>query len=284
MNTAVLTELLSGPLYGVRKAMIGLLLVGSTSVSHLSAQDLLTDQSQFEFEVASIKPYQSSDRKVSMQVAWCHGTDSKFDSNLPSLLTPPSLGRCDYINVTLRSLIGSAYFSKSNIPMSMAVSGGPDWITEDRFEIRAKAADSKNTSEATLMRMLPSLLKSRFKLRFHTVAKEVSGYALVVGKDGMKISPTPGNGPPGFRGGSAVGGLKVENMTMSDFARSISGQLNAPTIDKTGLVDVYSFSIPFGDDPASILWRVQELGLRFEPVKLTVETIVVDHAEKPSVD
>ena len=265
-----------------RKAMLSLVLVGSTSVSQGSAQDLLTNKSQLEFEVASVKPYKPSTRNASVQIGWCRGIDSKFDSKVP--ITPPALGRCDFINLTLRELIALAYFSRSNTPMSMAVSGGPDWINQDRFEIQAKAEDPKNTTDATLTQMLQPLLRDRFNLRFHIVPKEVSGYALVVGNNGLKISPASGDAPGSVQTGSSVGGLKAENATMSHFVSSIRGRLNAPVIDKTGLVDMYSFSISFGDDPTSILWRVQDLGLRFEPVKVMVETIVVDHAEKPSVD
>jgi uncharacterized protein (TIGR03435 family) len=268
-----------------RHGIGSLLLLGLISISQGSAQEVLRDSSRLAFEVASVKPYKSSIRGGSIQVGWCRGTDSSF-AYLGSLLfsipiTPPGLGRCDFIDVTLRDVIWKAYFSEVNIPVGQAVIGGPDWISEDRFEIHAKAEDA-NTTQAKLMQMLQPLLQDRFKLSFHRESKEVSGYALVVEKNGLRIMPTHGDEPPSVRFGS--GGLKAENATMSDFVRSVPGALGGPVIDKTGLVDKYNFTIPYEGPSSSILWQVQELGLRFESVKLPVEIIVVDHAEKPTVD
>ena len=66
-----------------------------------------------------------------------------------------------------------------------------------------------------------------------------------------------------------------------------------PVIDKTGLTDFYQFDLRYADEvskePAensgapSIFTAVQEqLGLKLEPTRGLVDTIVVDHVEVPS--
>jgi uncharacterized protein (TIGR03435 family) len=72
--------------------------------------------------------------------------------------------------------------------------------------------------------------------------------------------------------------------------------LDRPVVDKTGLTGTYEINLTY--TPAtranlsepdlsdiSIFTAVQEqLGLKLEPQKGTVEVLVVDHVEKPSVN
>jgi uncharacterized protein (TIGR03435 family) len=82
--------------------------------------------------------------------------------------------------------------------------------------------------------MLQNLLAERFGLKLHHLTREVSGYELVVGKDGPKLKPTgdpnamppaPGTAPPKMASGSdgfpslppglsATQFLNVDNGTM----------------------------------------------------------------------
>src|SRR5205814_4954299 len=61
-------------------------------------------------------------------------------------------GRLDASNVTLKRCIMGAYGVGP-----LQVSGGPDWLDSDRFEISAKA-DQPINDDAVLMVMLQSLL------------------------------------------------------------------------------------------------------------------------------
>src|SRR5258708_3152009 len=67
------------------------------------------------------------------------------------------------------------------------VSSGPGWIRTDRYDVAAKADVAGNLTEAQVKPMLQALLAERFKLRLHQSSKEMSGYALVVGKGGPKV-------------------------------------------------------------------------------------------------
>ena len=81
--------------------------------------------------------------------------------------------------------------------------GGPSWITGDRFDITAKAADDGATP-AQLNLMLQSLLADRFKLKTHKEMRQSDVYHLVKarpdGKLDLHISGNyplaPANKPP----------------------------------------------------------------------------------------
>src|SRR5260370_42255030 len=71
--------------------------------------------------------------------------------------------------------------------MDWSVPGGPGWIRRDRYDVPATANVAGNLTEAQLRPMLQALLAERFKLTLHKRSKEMSGYALVVGKRGPKV-------------------------------------------------------------------------------------------------
>ena len=139
--------------------------------------------------------------------------------------------------------------------------------------------------------MLQALLAERFQLKFHSEAKEVSGYALLVAKNGPKLKPSPPDAQGGMRmntPGQTVA-MTVTKWSMEQLARQFSGQTQQPVLDKTGLAGEYDFQLMFVPDGASdtsapeLLTAIQEqLGLKLEPTKVPIEVLVIDHAEKPS--
>ena len=61
--------------------------------------------------------------------------------------------------------------------------------------------------------------------------------------------------------------------------------LKRPGIDRTGLIGKFDFKFQhesMEDDISSILFSVQQIGLKLESGKGPVETIVIDSVEKPS--
>jgi uncharacterized protein (TIGR03435 family) len=81
---------------------------------------------------------------------------------------------------------------------------------------------------------------------------------------------------------------------MGTLALVLSQPAERPVVDKTGLTGKYDIKLemaqqgpPAGDSPQdpgpSIFTVVQEqLGLKLEPAKDEVETLVIDHVERPS--
>ena len=248
------------------------------------------------FEVASIKPNHSGDRRVGFQMQ-------------------PG-GRFAATNITVKQLIFFAYGIKEN-----QLSGGPSWIDSDHYDISAKPEDRATPDQVKLM--LRTLLADRFNLVFREETKELPVYVLTVAKNGPKLAeskvpaepanPEPGRGPG--RGGRTmrIGGgvLEAQGVTVSDFTNQLAMILGRNVIDKTGLTGRYDFNLKYtpdesqaamfrgpGDGPGggrdggppppdpngpSIFSAVQEqLGLKLEAQKGPVEVYLIDSIEKPS--
>jgi uncharacterized protein (TIGR03435 family) len=83
---------------------------------------------------------------------------------------------------------------------------------------------------------------------------------------------------------------------MKEFATYLADPLREPVVDKTGLAGRYDFAVNFtGYAPEDQTERPNvfsvmaialkgELGLKLEPEKITTESLVVDHAEHPTMN
>jgi bla regulator protein blaR1 len=202
---------------------------------------------------------------------------------------------------------GAAFYSVGQI------TGMPTWMegNDDRYDVDAKVddadlADWQNPAKqpAMLRSMLQALLEERLKLVVHRTFREAPVYRLIVGKDGPQFKETnPGEPHPGAHpmpgGGTLLREQNRDQLTMRYFGISIAqlasfqlGDAGRPIEDQTGLAGRYDFSIERpvtqqegiaspdpGPSPFSIADR---LGLRLEPAKGQVETLVIDHVERPS--
>ncbi len=65
----------------------------------------------------------------------------------------------------------------------------PDWLDKQHYDIAATVP--MGTSVGDFKLMVQNLLAERFKLAVHRETKQVSGYALEIGKTGAKITPSP---------------------------------------------------------------------------------------------
>jgi uncharacterized protein (TIGR03435 family) len=174
---------------------------------------------------------------------------------------------------------------------------GPAWLDSERYDIVAKA--DTPASEAEMKLMLQSLLADRFQLAFHHQSKESKAFALTVAKGGPKLSPAAAPDAKPFRQNSANGTI-AKSMTIRDFADFISGPLQMPVVNETGLTGKYDFTIDFKpylpdpsknmdgtrlDTPSILMLALQdELGLKLESRKTQIDVMVIDHVEKPSAN
>lgn len=189
-------------------------------------------------------------------------------------------GRLVMDGQTLKSLICIAYNVKD-----FQVSGGPKWITEDRYDINAKAEGAANGDQ--LRQMLQTLLADGFQLVFHHEQKILPSFAMVPLKSGLKVQPVEGT--DGSHSSGSRGTLTVTGMSMAKFADSLTRQLGAPVTDQTGSPGAYNFKLEWSTDgdkddlQSAFLSALQtQLGVKLESRKLPVDTLVVDRAEKPS--
>ena len=248
-------------------------------ISILIFAALTTLSAQPAFEVATIKPSGPQSRTVGMY-------------------THPG-GRVRGENLTLQILLHEAFDVQP-----FQIVGGPAWIREERYDLVAQPPASSKSSKSNptsiklppneeQRQMLKALLIERFQLKFHREEREGSVYFLVKTSRQLKLKATADtNAFPWVgsnEGGALMGdGIAGTNVTMAILAARLSRRLGRPVIDRTGIDGAYDFKIEYHtDNPqrdfiASILTSVQALGLKLESGKGPVETIVIDHAEKPS--
>ncbi len=202
----------------------------------------------------------------------------------------------------LFSLVFSAY----GIIMESQVSGMPGWVESDEYDIEAKVdADTaerwKKLSDKERLKqerpMMQSLLVDRCKLKAHQETKELPVYNLVIAKDGLKMKEAPPT--EGLVGTYTGSQITAKATSIGDLALSLSGTAGRIIVDKTGLTASYDFTLKWTTDDApklingefaldagpSIFTALQEqLGLKLVPAKGPVETLVIDHMEKPSAN
>jgi len=218
-------------------------------------------------------------------------------------------------NVPMFLLFNTAYTPQVGGAMLYGndqLKGLPDWISE-RYDIDARIADEdraewqKTESQKVMLQaMLQAMFVDRCKMVVHREVKEIAVNSLVVAKGGPKFKETdPKVGHPGGIklpwGGVLVpssSGLSVYGASMASFA-SIISSAGRPVQDKTGLTGKYDITMklsapsgpapgeqqdgPTASDPGfGVDSALSDLGLKLEPGKGQVETLVIDHIERPS--
>jgi bla regulator protein blaR1 len=308
-----MTNCAGSKLNSVKKVMTAVR-IGATGVFILTnlvhalqirAQSQATVVKPPPFEVASVKPNKSESGLIG---GGCHGVDSKYSGAFP--IAPPPLGRCVMTRVTLKMLVQTAY-SLIGPNADQLVQGGPSWFDSDRFDIEAKA-EGPPATEAQLKLMLQTLLADRFKLTLHRETRgDTPAYALVVAKDGPKLKEATGNEEHAGVQGGLASSLTATRASISLLADMLSRRLGRPVEDKTNLPGTYNFTLKWtpGDneinpltgfnlppeilaqlkksepDGPSIFTALQEqLGLRLETEKIGREILVIDGAQKPSLN
>jgi uncharacterized protein (TIGR03435 family) len=214
---------------------------------------------------------------------------------------------------TLYTLITMAHRIDAcpNVVSTGRLTGGPTWVGSDPWDIQALIPEGAphytrqqfNNGEApNLQVMFQNLLADRFKLVLRREKKEMSAYVLTVGKDGLKLAPSKdevastGMGPR-VRNGQASVGLNSNKMSMARLA----GLLGAVTggkavLDRTNVTGEFNISIGFVPPDLSsplllkslpvsgpsLFTALEDVGLKLEETRATLEVWVIEHVEKPS--
>jgi uncharacterized protein (TIGR03435 family) len=208
-------------------------------------------------------------------------------------------GHIQFRNISLRKIVAAAHDVDAEL-----VTGGPDWLDTDRFDIEAYADPTSSQSDRLLM--LQSLLSERFKLTIRHDKKANSVYVLTVGKNGPKLQPSSN---PGASDCSPTAGdpkqihVLCHSYSMSALAdllpQMAGGYITLPVLDMTGLKGVYDFQIdwmgrrPYDaaqasaaagapKDPlaVSIFAAVAQIGLSLEIQDRPKDAIVIESAER----
>jgi uncharacterized protein (TIGR03435 family) len=200
----------------------------------------------------------------------------------------PTPGQQGYMaqNMPLRTLMTVAYTVTNR-----QISGGPDWIGAEPWDLNAKADRSYPIEQLRVM--LQKLLEERFNMKLRREKREMPVWELVVDKGAPKMvkhadgdidHPPMGPGPNGR-------GMSGRNIPMSYFAFALSRVLDRNVIDKTGLDGFWDLTIDFvrdqdpnQDGPSIFTAMREQLGLRLVSAKGPVEHLVIESAERPSAN
>ena len=178
---------------------------------------------------------------------------------------------------------------------SYQVLGGPDWARSDRYDIAAKAEGEGTVTKEQVREMLKTLAADRFKVQVHTETREMPVYLLVVAKGGPKLKESAPDATSLMMMSSPGRTTRITTTrgSMDQLALQFSNAngVDRPVLNKTGLSGGYDYKLnwtpglaPADSDPEAptIFTALQEqLGLRLEPQRASVEVLIIDRAEKP---
>lgn len=190
----------------------------------------------------------------------------------------------------------------------------------DEAEVAALSKLSRNDLDEQMRLRLQSLLAERFQLKVSFKKKELPIFELVVAKGGLKCAklvpstfltklppprfrwtsfPPPPPPPPGYTPPSPEEArrltqtlhLRTNFMPFWMVVDGLSHQPELdgrPVVDKTGLEGNYDCQATWsragseGSGPSLFTAMQDQMGLKLEPSKGQLETVVVEHVERPS--
>ncbi|HEY1805907.1 MAG TPA: TIGR03435 family protein [Terracidiphilus sp.] len=268
------------------RSLVLLLLVAINSV-HLVAQSQSAAQSNTQppvlspsanqpllrFEVASIRPHRNA------------GDEPSDRRMLPG-------GRFIATATTVRTLIRVAFGADDD-----RIFGAPGWIDDETFDIDATTVNrAEITTPQQFQQVILSLLEDRFGFKFHRGQKEGPVYWLEVdksGKLGPAIKPGSPNSQPNIStnsdGQKTV--MAASGMSMADIASALSRQAGRLTEDHTNLEGNFDLLLewspaesPDATNPPLFTAIKEQLGLKLQPAKGAIETVVIDRITHPSAN
>ncbi len=253
-------------------------------IAGLATGQAFAPRGDLKFEVGTIKPTQPGEQ---------------YDGVHPA----PGGRRYTGKGLPLRSYLYVAYQVREE-----QITGGPSWVDKDLFDLNAEA--EKPSSIEDLHIMLQNLLTGQFKLKFHFEKKEMQAYVLTVDKLGPKNLTARAQKPGAdfiveFEPAPAFHQKwRAHCASMSFFTWRLSGWVDRPILNQTGLEGCYDFEFSYTQNlPAGVqdgqlfngvpvdasgpdVYRAlqSELGLKMEEKRAPVESMVIDHAERPEAD
>jgi uncharacterized protein (TIGR03435 family) len=265
---------------------------GQTSIQPKSDVTLLA------FDVVSIRKNNGDDR--------------------PSGLYPDSYRA---IELPLWRTISYAYFP-TQFHKKEWIKDAPSWVFDENFDIVASlAAEDRAAWQALknqtptadnpeLQAMFQKLLEDRCHLKVHRALAETEGYSLVAT---ARLKLAPGRPDASTRAGTIMEtdggkviyidkehshGWEFHNVSMKTLLSFLSIFSGSPIQDETNLKETYDFTLEVSDesvesdtspsnplnDLMAVQLSLQGLGLKLNHSKIEINTIVVDHIERPSAN
>lgn len=192
----------------------------------------------------------------------------------------------------------------------------PEWIFTEPYDVIAIAPTDVVAGSPSLGQMMRTLLIERFSLAAHTEPRDEPIYALVRarpdGSLGPRLQPPLADCPlargstmqPGVCGpGVEPGRMKWGNSGIDGLVLNLARQTGRRVVDETGLAGGFRIDLEFTPQPLSATPPApgqnepalpggltifealqQQLGLKLESRRGTVEVLVIDRIERPTPD
>lgn len=250
------------------------------------------------FEVASVKPNTSGDDSVARI---------------------PSPSGVTITNATLQMMMRWAYRVQD-----FQIIDGPSWLSTARFDVVGKAETSvseevllrsmlrallvdrfmlvvhNETRELPVYALVAARSDGKFGPQLRTPSDCVNS---PVNQPASPQTAQRASGPPRCDNKVLPGNMSSRGVTMPGLAVSLSVFVGRTVIDRTGFAGTIDYELrwtpdrtlrspadgvaagPERPDGPSLVTALQEqLGLKLESTKATVEVLVIDHAERPTPD
>jgi uncharacterized protein (TIGR03435 family) len=195
---------------------------------------------------------------------------------------------------TLDGLIAFAYDVRPE-----QITGTSAWMRSEAYDILAKpdppdagvrlALAPGSPAWGRFRERLRNLLADRFQLVAHEESKAASVYALTIARGGVKMKAVDEDDPTPAGTVRSRGVINGRAGTMKMLATVLTGYLQRPVEDRTGLMGRYTYKLEYAPEEAteepgpSVFAALQEqLGLRLDPARGSVVTVVVDRASRPT--
>jgi uncharacterized protein (TIGR03435 family) len=198
--------------------------------------------------------------------------------------------------VTLKEMVAAAWSLKADYVSARADIG----IDKEHYNVIAKAAS--NAPEPELREMLKNLLIDRFQLQVHSEKKTMPVFGMVVGEKGAQLhdASTGMTGatcelqqPDGKKDTPVLRTFACQRLSMDDLAgflpRMATAYIDRPVVNLTELQGSYDFTLAWvprssgpqqPDGPTIFTALETQLGLRLQQKEYSMDTIVIDKAER----
>jgi uncharacterized protein (TIGR03435 family) len=260
------------------------------ALSALTAAGIAQQPLPLRFEVASIKPWRPPTTPL---------------TSISVAAPAPGSDRFTRTNTTVAALVAYAYDVGDH-----QLSGGPDWVRTERYEVQARAGRQVSTTDVRAM--VKTLLEDRFALRVRTETREMPIFELRLARADGRVGPNLedcANDKQGISGpekmfrapsnGSVATADCAGGNGLTYLVTLASRQLQATVVDKTGLTGAWRFHVYYASqlpaflggqaqanpDLASFGVAIQEqLGVKLERTRGPVPVVVIESVERPTPD
>ena len=226
---------------------------------------------------------------------------------------------------TLKTIVRRAYGTAGRAPgntldlLDQQVAGGPEWLTNDKFDITATTTGVTESGQMRLM--VQRVLAERFQMKAHWEKREMPVYLLTMARPdgrpgpGMTLkseadcakgrsegpppmpqpgvpAPPPNCGAIQFGPGQLIsGGTPMEWLVGTFTNVPVITGIDRPVLDRTGLEGNYAFALKFAapqnsnpdpDRPPFMTALQEQLGLKLESTRAPVDVLVIDSVQRPS--